>query len=195
MYEVGMSATGRIEPNFEPSQLHQSVEPWQGEAPVSLDAEHLFYEEDTGSDFKKLLMKSSVAMLLAITAISGYQLMGSGSDNTQVAETTPLSLQSQSASGEEITSGQTETGNIRKIDLTQTASIETITQSTGNTLGKPVPLDTITSNENGFHIVKSGDTLSAISRKFKIKTSDLMAMNNIENPRSIKPGMKLIISK
>jgi LysM repeat protein len=44
-----------------------------------------------------------------------------------------------------------------------------------------------------FHIVQSGDTLSHIAVKYGVTVDGLMTRNNIDDPRSLRVGMKIII--
>ncbi len=48
---------------------------------------------------------------------------------------------------------------------------------------------------NNFHIVQTGENLTEISNKYNIKLIDLIEINNLNNPDSIKVGQKLIIRK
>lgn len=49
-------------------------------------------------------------------------------------------------------------------------------------------------NSNKTHVVKKGDTLSAIAKKYgNVTVAQLMKKNNIRNASSLKPGMKLKI--
>ena len=43
------------------------------------------------------------------------------------------------------------------------------------------------------HVVKPGETLGAIARKYQVKTQDLLVANNISDPRKIRPGQELVI--
>ena len=43
------------------------------------------------------------------------------------------------------------------------------------------------------HVVKAGETLGAIARKYQVKMGDLAAANNIADPAKIHPGMELIV--
>ena len=43
------------------------------------------------------------------------------------------------------------------------------------------------------HIVKPGETLGAIARKYQVKQGDLAVANNISDPKKIRPGMELVI--
>jgi len=70
MYEVGMSANSRVEPVFEPE-----IKQWEGQAPVSLGADHLIYEEETYNGFSGLLLKSGLVILLAVSSYGGYQFL------------------------------------------------------------------------------------------------------------------------
>jgi LysM repeat protein len=43
------------------------------------------------------------------------------------------------------------------------------------------------------HVVKSGETLGAIARKYEVRQGELAVANNISDPARIRPGMELII--
>ncbi len=48
---------------------------------------------------------------------------------------------------------------------------------------------------NNYHIVHSGENLTDISNKYNLKVIDLIEINNLNNPDSIKVGQKLRIRK
>ncbi|MBO8243206.1 LysM peptidoglycan-binding domain-containing protein [Prochlorococcus marinus XMU1411] len=48
---------------------------------------------------------------------------------------------------------------------------------------------------NNYHIVQTGENLTDISNKYDLKVIDLIGINNLNNPDSIKAGQKLIIRK
>ena len=48
---------------------------------------------------------------------------------------------------------------------------------------------------NYYHIVQNGENLTDISNKYNFKVIDLIEINNLNNPDSIKVGQKLIIRK
>ena len=48
---------------------------------------------------------------------------------------------------------------------------------------------------NSYHIVQTGENLTEISNKYNLKIIDLIEINNLKNPDSIKIGQKLIIRK
>jgi len=43
------------------------------------------------------------------------------------------------------------------------------------------------------HVVKSGETLGAIARRYDVRQGDLAVLNNIADPAKIRPGMELVI--
>lgn len=43
------------------------------------------------------------------------------------------------------------------------------------------------------HQIKSGDTLQVIARKYKIRVDDIVALNNIKDPRALQLGRDLIL--
>ena len=48
---------------------------------------------------------------------------------------------------------------------------------------------------NNYHVVQIGENLTEISNKYDLKVIDLIEINNLNNPDSIKVGQKLIIRK
>ena len=48
---------------------------------------------------------------------------------------------------------------------------------------------------NNYHIVQIGENLTEISNKYNSKVIDLIEINNLNNPNSIKVGQKLFLSK
>ena len=48
---------------------------------------------------------------------------------------------------------------------------------------------------NNYHIVQTGENLTEISNKYSLKVIDLIEINNLNNPDSIKVGQKLLLSK
>jgi len=48
---------------------------------------------------------------------------------------------------------------------------------------------------NNYHIVQTGENLTEISNKYNLKVINLIELNNLNNPDSIKVGQKLIIGK
>ena len=48
---------------------------------------------------------------------------------------------------------------------------------------------------NNYHIVQTGENLTEISNKYNLKVIELIEINNLNNPDSIKVGQKLILRK
>ncbi|MBO8216667.1 LysM peptidoglycan-binding domain-containing protein [Prochlorococcus marinus] len=48
---------------------------------------------------------------------------------------------------------------------------------------------------NNYHVVQTGENLTEISNKYNLKVIDLIEINKLNNPDSIKVGQKLIIRK
>ena len=48
---------------------------------------------------------------------------------------------------------------------------------------------------NSYHIVQTGENLTEISNKYNLKVIDLIEINSLNNPDSIKVGQKIIIRK
>jgi LysM repeat protein len=49
------------------------------------------------------------------------------------------------------------------------------------------------SGESVRHVVRSGETLGAIARKYQVKVGEIATANNISDPAKIRPGMELVI--
>jgi len=49
------------------------------------------------------------------------------------------------------------------------------------------------SGESVKHVVKPGETLGAIARKYQVKVGEIATANNISDPAKIRPGMELTI--
>ena len=48
---------------------------------------------------------------------------------------------------------------------------------------------------NNYHIVQTGENLTEIANNYNFKVTELIGINNLNNPDSIKVGQKLIIKK
>ena len=48
---------------------------------------------------------------------------------------------------------------------------------------------------NNYHIVQIGENLTEISNKYDLKVIDLIEINKLNNPHSIKIGQRLLLSK
>jgi len=66
--------------------------------------------------------------------------------------------------------------------------------SGGQSNYSPEPSISSTSN-SGIHIVQAGEYPGTIARKYGITTSELLAINGITEPRSIRPGQKLKVNR
>ena len=49
--------------------------------------------------------------------------------------------------------------------------------------------------KNAYHIVQAGENLTDISNKYRLEVQDLIDINQLSNPDSIKEGMKLLLSE
>ena len=80
-----------------------------------------------------------------------------------------------------------ELNNIQNPNLIYPGEKLRITESNVTTL-KPID-----NTMNNYYIVKSGDTLSGIARRFGISLNQIIQNNNIQNPNLIYPGQRIII--
>jgi LysM repeat protein len=58
--------------------------------------------------------------------------------------------------------------------------------------GSPAPAEKA-AGEAQRHVVRAGETLGAIARKYGVRQGDIAVANNITDPRKIQPGMELVI--
>lgn len=102
---------------------------------------------------------------------------------TEADRFTPL-IRNDSAILDKFLNAQTNTDgfaiNIAPIDTQITARVE------------PLPDNSI---QDVFYLVRGGDTLSGIAKKFDTKLATLKYINNIDSVNSIRPGVQLKISK
>ncbi|MDJ0613111.1 MAG: LysM peptidoglycan-binding domain-containing protein [Rhizobiaceae bacterium] len=191
-----MSSDGRKEPVFgDPKSM-------TGDAVPSIDTGATFapspsapflLEDEPGPDASAILMRSGIVIALVLAAFGGYKYHLGTKVDSQIADHSRTDWTGGPVATNESGNLILPTGSnkaTRQIDLTTTASITS----------KPEPrvteIETIRSGTAPkFHIVESGDTLSAIARTYEISTTDIMTINKIENPRLIKPGMKLFVTK
>jgi LysM repeat protein len=57
----------------------------------------------------------------------------------------------------------------------------------------PAEKPTAASSEATKHVVKPGETLGGIARKYGVRQGDIAVANNITDPRKIQPGQELVI--
>jgi membrane-bound lytic murein transglycosylase D len=57
------------------------------------------------------------------------------------------------------------------------------------------PVETANSKNFRYYIVKKGDTLYSLARKFKVTTAILSAWNNLTEKVALKPGKRIIVAK
>lgn len=204
MYEVCMSADRRIEPSFNNTQNHfnqnsSGSENWDydhSQAPAHVN--NLVFEDESYSNTGSLLIKSGMFILLILSLYIGHMIYKNTTHQT--AELKPSNEQILAAS-------QNNQNTIRKIDLTKTASVRKVKtvsfkkpikpKQKANT--KPIlqhqQNQVTTEGSLKFHTVQPGDTISRIGRLHKLSAAKIMEINNIENPRFIKPGMKIVVSQ
>jgi LysM repeat protein len=58
---------------------------------------------------------------------------------------------------------------------------------------EPAQADKGPTTEATKHVVKAGETLGGIARKYGVRQGDLAVANNITDPRKIQPGQELVI--
>jgi len=191
MYEVCMSADDRIEPTFDNNPHEEYQRHITQSAPITA----LTFEENKGSDTVGLLIKSGMVMLIATSLYAGYIFF---KPSTQQQ---PISSLEQQKNEQQEKNQAVKQKEIRKIDLTKTASIKKSDQKSDNALSndalivKPVKTKKLAARVSQTYIVKSGDTLSKIGKTYNTSPKAIMEINNITDARSIKPGMKLVLTR
>ena len=70
---------------------------------------------------------------------------------------------------------------------------ETVGALTSQPPKNPVPRDVPTTKATRYHLVRKGETLYAIARKYGLTLDDLLTLNNLKKGRAILPGQKLVV--
>ena len=114
-----------------------------------------------------------------------YQVaeLGGKAGTSQNGNTTPKKSNEELAN--EVIAGKWGNGNDRKTKLTNAGYDYNAVQSIVN--------QKLGANKTVTYIVKSGDTLSAIAKKYNTTYQKIAKDNNIKNPNLIYPGQKLVI--
>lgn len=198
MYEVCMSAESRVNDRIEPTfDEHQASAPqshhiqatslnpaaqYQTPSPPSLDI--LTFDDDPQYNMTGLMIKSGMAILMAASLYGGYLFLSDAAAPGQTAQ----------VEGQEALQADAQS-NVRKIDMTKTAAIKPAKKDTDSRLiVKAIENTNATPKDSQVYIVKSGDTLSRIGKLYKTSAKSIMEINGITDARTIKPGMKLIVS-
>ena len=79
------------------------------------------------------------------------------------------------------------TGNVVTTPAGKTPAVTSKLGATDTAAAPKGPSDTVK------HVVKAGETLGAIARKYQVKVGEIATANNISDPAKIRPGMELII--
>jgi LysM repeat protein len=58
---------------------------------------------------------------------------------------------------------------------------------------QPVVAQVPVKAEPKYYVIKSGDSLALIAKRFNVSVKDIVSMNHIANPGKIKPGQKLLL--
>lgn len=172
MLHLGMSADGREEPVFEAHTGH--------EGEIDRSFSDYILEDEPHAGLGKVIIRGGFVILFGAALFAGFHFVQDSRADRQLAGDTS------------VIPDQTNKKDIRKIDLTQTGSIKDTTKLV---LDRPIPIELDKPVKQKVHVVQPGDTLSAISRKHNVSAKEIIALNSIENPRLIKPGMKLKVSR
>ncbi len=76
---------------------------------------------------------------------------------------------------------------------TATAEATTSKTTAGKSAAADTPAPARAAGESVKHVVKPGETLGAIARKYQVKVGEVATANNITDPAKIRPGMELTI--
>jgi hypothetical protein len=152
---------------LEPNQLHLSSDR------VSNLYDTIYLEESSGVDGGAVLFRCGMVVAAALMTFGGMQFYkGYQHERLYAAETSQ-------------TTGTLD-APAPSIDPVNTASI-------GNSKKVVELAGQVIVDKTTTYVVQPGDTLSAIGKKHSVSVERIMAANNIDNPRLIKPGMTLNI--
>lgn len=79
--------------------------------------------------------------------------------------------------------------------LVPVQSAVSLKQSHKTAASEPVQAESGNSEGIRYYIVKKGDTLYSLARKFKVTTTILAAWNNLADKVALKPGKRIIVAK
>ena len=159
------------------------------------------------------------AGLVALVAILGFVIYGSNSQNDALAEKVALlakhlediefrlgnleqassgntsmeALQERSENlGRQFQALETKMGNNLNQINAKLAALEKAQKQTAKTASVPPPKKPATTKEK-IHIVKAGETLYQISRKYGLTVDQLKKRNKLDKDMTIRPGQKLVV--
>jgi LysM repeat protein len=144
----------------------------------------------------KLSRAFVVVLLLHVVAVGGIfafsalkdQQTGSGAGKVESANGKATPLQSKAVR---------DAGTLEKSGKAVSPDVQKLVESShlpGGGAGKAGNVAQEGSGEAGkFYVVQSGDSPARIAKKFKVNYADLLKVNNIEDPKKLQIGQKLVI--
>ena len=157
-----------------------------------------YAEEDYAEEPNvKLSRAFVVVLLLHVVAVGGIfafsalkdQQTGSGAGKVESANGKAAPLQSKAARD----SGVPEKSGNKAVSPDVQKLVES-SHLAGGGGGKTGNVAQEGSGEAGkFYVVQSGDSPARIAKKFKVNYADLLKVNNIEDPKKLQIGQKLVI--
>ena len=160
------------------------------------------------------------AGLVALVAILGFAIYGSNSQNDALVEEVALlakhlddiefrlgNLEQANAGTADVNAMRESTENLRRqfqaleaklgnnlnqIDA-KLAALEKKQRQPAKTASTPPPKKPAAAKEK-VHVVKAGETLYQISRKYGVTVDQLKKRNNLGKDMTIRPGQKLVVS-
>jgi LysM repeat protein len=145
----------------------------------------------------KLSRAFVVVLLLHVVAVGGIfafsalkdQQTGSGAGKAESANGKAAPLQSKAVRD----SGIAEKSGNKAVSPDVQKLVES-SHLAGGGGGKAANVGQEGSGEAGkFYVVQSGDSPARIAKKFKVNYADLLKVNNIEDPKKLQIGQKLVI--
>jgi len=197
MYEVGMSSRGGSE-DLRNSNLQ--IGP-NGNEPLQVVDPALFDENDD-LGFIVTALKTGILCLICLMLFGAYQLIPPMNQMQQIAKAQiynkfdPQPITS-NESDDFVVPVAREFVSAPKLDMMATGSIKIEEKPKSK---KPkISIESLAAGGEPYsteiYTVKSGDTLSGIAQKYRMKSKDIIAVNEIKNPSLIKPGMRIIIAR
>ena len=190
MYEVAMSSRGDRARRNDASLYSTAPQEYLA------DSDEQLFDEQTSLGFVPTIMKVAIACFLMMLLFGAYQIVIPNGTKLQVAKVEQFNSERLGPikvpqNDDYLVSIRREFASIPNIDYTTTGSIS----KSGFDENKNASIRQIIESSSGVHVVIPGDTLSGIGITYGITQATLMELNNIKDPKSLKPGMTLLLGR
>jgi LysM repeat protein len=160
-----------------------------------------YTEEDYSAEEPNVKLSRAfvVVLLLHVVAVGGIFAFSALKDHQTGTSTGKSESTNQKASATQINASR-ETGTLDKIaGKTVPADVQKLvdsSHSSGNSSSKAQSTSGASEGPGEsakVYVVQKGDSPAGIARKFKVNYADLLRTNNIEDPKRLQIGQKLVI--